>query len=87
MKKIVLVILITFFITGCGNTLKCSLSDDKFKLVFQNGKIVEYYDSSGKSVEKSVMDEMNTYLKNVNDDSEAMKIIEDLLNSYGGECN
>ena len=87
MKKILIFIALIFLITGCGNKLKCKLSGDEFKLVFENGKIVEYYDSKGDPVDKSVIDEMNTYLKDVTDNNEAKKIIKDLLNSYGGECN
>ena len=45
MKKIIfLILLITTFIftTGCNNNkLECSLTNDKFTLVFEDGKIIK----------------------------------------------
>lgn len=87
MKKVLVCMLALFIITGCSNNMICRLSNDSFELVFKNGKIIEYYDSKGNPVDKSVIQEMNTYLKNIDDNYEAKKIIKDLLNSYDGECN
>lgn len=91
MKKIIfLILLITTFIftTGCNNNkLECSLTNDKFTLVFEDGKIIKYLDKSGREEDSSKIEEFNTYLFNDNNNTDAMSTIKALLASFGGNCN
>ncbi len=91
MKKIIfLILLITTFIftTGCNNNkLECSLTNDKFTLVFEDGKIIKYLDKSGIEEDSSKIEEFNTYLVNDNNNTDAMSTIKALLASFGGNCN
>ncbi len=91
MKKIIfLILLITTFIftTGCNNNkFDCSLTNDKFKLVFEDGKIIKYLDKSGREEDSSKIEEFNTYLVNDNNNTDAMSTIKALLASFGGNCN
>lgn len=90
MKKIIfLILLITTFIftTGCNNKLECSLTNDKFTLVFEDGKIIKYLDKSGREEDSSKIEEFNTYLVNDNNNTDAMSTIKALLASFGGSCN
>ena len=91
MKKIIfLILLITTFIfnTGCNNNkLECSLTNDKFTLVFEDGKIIKYLDKSGREEDSSKIEEFNTYLVNDNNNTDAMSTIKALLASFGGNCN
>lgn len=91
MKKIIfLILLITTFIftTGCNNNkLECSLTNDKFTLVFKDGKIIKYLDKSGREEDSSKIEEFNTYLVNDNNNTDAMSTIKALLASFGGNCN
>ena len=91
MKKIIfLILLITTFIftTGCNNNkLECSLTNDKFTLVFEDGKIIKYLDNSGREEDSSKIEEFNTYLVNDNNNTDAMSTIKALLASFGGNCN
>mgnify|MGYP007073449099 FL=1 len=91
MKKIIfLILLITTFIftTGCNNNkLECSLTNDKFTLVFVDGKIIKYLDKSGREEDSSKIEEFNTYLVNDNNNTDAMSTIKALLASFGGNCN
>ena len=91
MKKIIfLILLITTFIftTGCNNNkLECSLTNDKFTLVFEDGKIIKYLDKSGREEDSSKIEEFNTYLVNDNNNTDAMSTIKALLASFGGKCN
>ncbi len=91
MKKIIfLILLITTFIftTGCNNNkLECSLTNDKFTLVFEGGKIIKYLDKSGREEDSSKIEEFNTYLVNDNNNTDAMSTIKALLASFGGSCN
>ncbi len=91
MKKIIfLILLITIFIftTGCNNNkLECSLTNDKFTLVFEDGKIIKYLDKSGREEDSSKIEEFNTYLVNDNNNTDAMSTIKALLASFGGNCN
>ena len=91
MKKIIfLILLITTFIftTGCNNNkLECSLTNDKFTLVFEDGKIIKYLDKSGREEDSSKIEEFNTYLVNDNNNTYAMSTIKALLASFGGNCN
>ena len=90
MKKIIfLILLITTFIftTGCNNKLECSLTNDKFILIFEDGKIIKYLDKSGREEDSSKIEEFNTYLVNDNNNTDAMITIKALLASFGGNCN
>ena len=91
MKKIIfLILLITTFIftTGCNNNkLECSLTNDKFTLVFEDGKIIKYLDKSGREEDSSKIEEFNTYLVNDNNNTDAMSTIKALLAAFGGNCN
>lgn len=90
MKKIIfLILLITTFVftTGCNNKLECSLTNDKFTLVFEDGKIIKYLDKSGREEDSSKIEEFNTYLVNDNNNTDAMSTIKALLASFGGNCN
>lgn len=90
MKKIIfLILLITTFIftTGCNNKLECSLTNDKFTLIFEDGKIIKYLDKSGREEDSSKIEEFNTYLVNDNNNTDAMSTIKALLASFGGSCN
>ncbi len=90
MKKIIfLILLITTFIftTGCNNKLECSLTNDKFTLIFEDGKIIKYLDKSGREEDSSKIEEFNTYLVNDNNNPDAMSTIKALLASFGGNCN
>lgn len=91
MKKIIfLILLITTFIftTGCNNNkLECSLTNDKFTLVFEDGKIIKYLDKSGIEEDSSKIEEFNTYLVNDNNNTDAMSTIKALLASFGGNCS
>ena len=91
MKKIIfLILLITTFIftTGCNNNkLECSLTNDKFTLVFEDGKIIKYLDKSGREEDSSKIEEFNTYLVNDTNNTDAMSTIKALLASFGGNCN
>lgn len=90
MKKIIFLILLitTFtFTTGCNNKLECSLTNDKFTLVFEDGKIIKYLDKSGREEDSSKIEEFNTYLVNDNNNTDAMSTIKALLASFGGSCN
>ena len=91
MKKInFLILLITTFIftTGCNNNkLESSLTNDKFTLVFEDGKIIKYLDKSGREEDSSKIEEFNTYLVNDNNNTDAMSTIKALLASFGGNCN
>lgn len=90
MKKIIfLILLITTFIftTGCDNKLECSLTNDKFTLIFEDGKIIKYLDKSGREEDSSKIEEFNTYLVNDNNNTDAMSTIKALLASFGGNCN
>ena len=91
MKKIIfLILLITTFIftTRCNNNkLECSLTNDKFTLVFEDGKIIKYLDKSGREEDSSKIEEFNTYLVNDNNNTDAMSTIKALLASFGGNCN
>ena len=91
MKKLIfLILLITTFIftIGCNNNkLECSLTNDKFTLVFEDGKIIKYLDKSGREEDSSKIEEFNTYLVNDNNNTDAMSTIKALLASFGGNCN
>ena len=90
MKKIIfLILLITTFIftTGCNNKLECSLTNDKFTLISEDGKIIKYLDKSGREEDSSKIEEFNTYLVNDNNNTDAMSTIKALLASFGGNCN
>ena len=90
MKKIIfLILLITTFIftTGCNNKLECSLTNYKFTLIFEDGKIIKYLDKSGREEDSSKIEEFNTYLVNDNNNTDAMSTIKALLASFGGNCN
>lgn len=91
MKKIIFPILIlTIFIitTGCNNNkLECSLTNDKFTLIFENGKIIKYLDKTGKEEDSSKIEEFNTYLSDADNNTDAMSTIKALLVSFGGNCN
>ena len=90
MKKIIfLILLITTFIftTGCNNKLECSLTNDKFTLIFEDGKTIKYLDKSGREEDSSKIEEFNTYLVNDNNNTDAMSTIKALLASFGGNCN
>ena len=91
MKKIIFpILLITTFIftTGCNNNkLECSLTNDKFTLVFEDGNIIKYLDKSGREEDSSKIEEFNTYLVNDNNNTDAMSTIKALLASFGGNCN
>ena len=92
MKKIfsVLILVLLLILTGCSlkrDTLHCNLNDEKFDLVFENGKIVKYLDHNNKEQSSDIIEEMNTYLKDSSNNKEAINTIKTLVISSGGDCN
>lgn len=91
MKKIIFLILIITTLTittGCSNNkLECNLTNDKFTLVFKDGKIIKYLDKNGMEEDLSKIEEFNTYLVDTDNNTDAMSTIKALLASFGGSCN
>lgn len=89
MKKInILILLILFLITGCikEDKITCTLGEEKFHLTFEEGRIIKYVDNNGNEQGKDVIDEMNSYIENIDSNRDAINKIKTVVSGYGGIC-
>lgn len=76
--------------TGCSKKeeLICDIADTKITVTVKNGKIISYYDEvKGNSSDEDIKILNDSYLEDVNDNSEALSILKDVIAQNGGNCN
>lgn len=88
--KIILLIIITFITTGCFNQqekLECEIGDTNITLTIKDGNIIKYVDKIEGELPQEKIDVLNeSYLKSVNNNSEAITKLKEVIATNGGFC-
>lgn len=94
MKKLFLCFFMFLFV-GCGNakkevvtdTLSCVTDDSSFNIVVSDGKAIKYIDSIDGELGQETVDIINEeHLSNVNNNDEALNIMDSVMHELGGYC-
>lgn len=90
MKKILLLIMISMlFLTGCSTTeeLTCDIGITTVTITIKKGKIISYVDKLDGDLSKEKIDLLNeSYLKDINDNNDAINKLRDVIATTGGTC-
>lgn len=99
-KHIFLSLSILALLCGCSATetnskpkeiikgeMNCTVEEDKFTLMLENGQIVKYIDSVEGELGQETVDILNEeYLVGVTDNEEAVRIMNESLKDLEGHC-
>jgi len=94
MKRICLCFFV-FLFTGCGSVknnavvdnFSCITDDSSFDIVVSNGKIIKYIDSNDGELGQETVDIINDeHLSNVNNNDDALVIMDGVMKDLGGFC-
>ena len=90
MKKILIIILGIFILTGCSNSgeeFTCIVNNKEAIFTMKNGMITAYT-LDGQKQSNSTIDEINgTYLTSSTTNEEGKEALTNYVNSLGGSCN
>ena len=89
MKKILLIIVALFLITGCdkGEQLTCTINNKKAIFTMKNG-IITSYTLDGQKQSQNEVDELNgTYFTSSTNNEEGKEALQNYVNSLNGSCN
>lgn len=89
MKKILLIIVALFLITGCdkGEQLTCTINNKEAIFTMKNG-IITSYTLDGQKQSQNEIDELNgTYFTSSTNNEEGKEALQNYVNSLNGSCN
>lgn len=90
MKKILIIMLGIFILTGCSNSgeeLTCIVNNKEAIFTMKNGMITAYT-LDGQKQSNSTIDEINgTYFTSSTTNEEGKEALTNYVNSLGGSCN
>lgn len=89
-KILLLVIFSSLLLTGCSTKeeLICDMGSTKVTITLNKGKIINYVDKIDGQLSKEEIDLLNeSYLKEINNNSEAINKLKDVIAIAGGICN
>ncbi len=89
MKKILLIIVALFLITGCdkGEQLTCTINNKEAIFTMKNG-IITSYTLDGQKQSQNEVDELNgTYFTSSTNNEEGKEALQNYVNSLNGSCN
>lgn len=89
MKKILLIFIFLFCITGCdkGEEITCTIDNQKAVFTMKNG-IITSYTLDNKTKSQSEIDELNgTYFTSSTNNEEGKEALQNYVNSQNGSCN
>ncbi len=89
MKKILLIIVSLFLLTGCdqGEKLTCEIDNKEAIFTMKNG-IITSYTLDGQKQSQSEIDELNgTYFTSSTNNEEGKEALQNYITSNNGSCN
>lgn len=89
MKKILLITIGLFLLTGCdkGEKLTCTIDNKEAIFTMKNG-IITSYTLDGQNQNQSTVDEINgTYFTSSQNNEEGKEALQTYVNSLNGSCN
>ena len=90
MKKIIIIMLGIFILTGCSNSgeeFTCIVNNKEAIFTMKNGMITAYT-LDGQKQSNSTIDEINgTYFTSSTTNEEGKEALTNYVNSLGGSCN
>ena len=90
MKKILIITLGVFILTGCNNggeEYTCTIDNKEAIFTMKDG-IITSYTLDGKKQSSSAVDEINgTYFTSATNNDEGKQALTNYVNSLGGSCN
>ncbi len=88
MKKILLIIVGLFILTGCdkGEEITCTINNEEAIFTMKNG-IITSYTLNGQKQSQSEIDEINgTYFTSSTNNEEGKEALQTYVNSLNGSC-
>ena len=88
MKKILLIIVGLFILTGCdkGEEITCTINNEEAIFTMKNG-IITSYTLNGQNQSQSEIDEINgTYFTSSTNNEEGNEALQTYVNSLNGSC-
>ena len=90
MKKILLILFISMFLlTGClkEENLICDIGSTTVTITLKNGKIIKYVDKiKGDSAKEELYNMNNEYLREIDDNNDAIDKLKEVITILGGNC-
>lgn len=89
MKKILLITISLFLLTGCnqGEELTCTIDNKEAIFTMKNG-IITSYTLDGQKQSQSIVDELNgTYFTSSTNNDEGKEALQNYVNENNGSCN
>ena len=89
MKKILLITIGLFLLTGCdkGEELTCTVNNKEAIFTMKNG-IITSYNLDGQNQSQSTIDEINgTYFTSSQNNEQGKEALQNYVNSLNGSCN
>lgn len=90
MKKILIILFVSMFLlTGCSKKedLICDIGSTTVTITFKNGKIIKYVDKIKGESSKEDLDNMNKeYLKEIDNNKDAINKLREVITIMGGYC-
>lgn len=88
--KIILIIISIFLLVGCSTAkeeLECEIGSTVITLTVGNGTIIKYVDEIKGELSQEEIDVLNeSYLKNIDNNDDAIKILREVIANNGGNC-
>ena len=89
-KYSIILLLVSFlFLTGCTTKeeLTCEYENTSITITLESGKIIKYVDKITGEASKEAIEIMNNdYLKDINDNEEAIEKLKEVIATTGGDC-
>lgn len=89
-KYSIILLLVSFlFLTGCTTKeeLTCEYENTSITITLESGKIIKYVDKITGETSKEAIEIMNNdYLKDINDNEEAIEKLKEVIATTGGDC-
>ena len=90
MKRILIILFISMFLlTGCSKEeeLICDIGRTTVTITLKNGKITKYVDKiKGESAKEDLDNMNNEYLKQIENNNDAISKLKDVITILGGNC-
>jgi len=93
MKKVLTFLVVLLLLTGCSKkedkqvVLECEFPNTTITITIEKGKIIKYIDKIQGEFSKESIDLLNnSYLSNIDNNSEALTKMKEVIATNGGDC-
>lgn len=90
MKKILIILFISVvLLTGCTKeeNLICDIGNTTVTITLKNGKIIRYFDKvKGESTKEDLDNMNNEYLREIDNNKDAINKLKEVITILGGSC-